>query len=246
MFFPYFYGGFFASYYIYYLIFSLPALILGLWAQAKVQGAFNKYSRVRTVTGMTGAEIARRMLDQAGLSNVAVEQVNGFLSDHYDPRTKTLRLSPSVYQSNSVAAAGVAAHESGHALQDAQGFAFLRARTAMVPTVQIGSWLGPIVFFLGLLLGAGTNALGTNVAWFGLFLFGATALFAVITLPVELDASNRAKAWLATSGVVYNTEMEGVNRVLNAAAWTYVAGAIQAITTVLYYAFILLGSQRRR
>jgi len=135
-----------------YLLFSLPALILGMWAQAKVQGAFKKYSKVRTYTGLTGADVARRMLDSNGLNNVKIEQTRGFLSDHYDPRTKTLRLSPDVYGQPSVAAAGIAAHEAGHALQDASEYRALRMRTTMVPTVQIGSWLGPIIFIIGLLL----------------------------------------------------------------------------------------------
>jgi len=233
---PLFSGG-----YGLYLLISLPALLLGLYAQFKVKSAFEKFSKVRSYLGLTGADIARKMLDSNGLSNVKIEEVNGFLSDHYDPKAKVLRLSPEVYRSNSVAAAGVAAHESGHALQDALGYTPLKFRSAMVPTVQIGSWLGPIIFFIGLIF---ASSFGTTMAWIGLGLFAATALFALITLPVEIDASRRAKGWLSTSGVMYNTEMNGVNTVLDAAALTYVAGAIQAITTVLYYAFILLGRRR--
>jgi len=221
-----------------YLLFSLPALLLGLWAQLKVQSAFNKFSRIRSYVGLTGAQVARRMLDSNGLSDVRVEETHGFLSDHYDPVHKVLRLSPQVYRSNSLAAAGIAAHEAGHALQDGVGYAPLKFRTAMVPTVQIGSWLGPIIFMVGLFI---TSSFGTQLAWFGLLLFSLTALFAVITLPVELDASRRAKAWLTTSGVIYSQEINGVNSVLDAAALTYVAAAIQAISTVLYYAFLLLG-----
>ena len=224
-----------------YLLFSLPALLLGLWAQMKVQGAFRKYSRVRTYTGLSGADVARRMLDSQGLRNVRVEQVQGFLSDHYDPRAKVLRLSPQVYQSNSIASAGVAAHEAGHAIQDAQGYTMLQFRTAMVPSVQIGSWLGPIIFIVGFLM---SPAIGTTVAWFGIGLFALAALFALVTLPVEFDASRRAKAWLSTSGVIYNEEMRGINGVLDAAALTYVAAAVQAITTILYYAFLLMGRNR--
>ncbi len=224
-----------------YLLFSLPALILGMWAQAKVQGAFKKYSKVRTYTGLTGADVARRMLDSNGLNNVKIEQTRGFLSDHYDPRTKTLRLSPDVYGQPSVAAAGIAAHEAGHALQDASEYRALRMRTTMVPTVQIGSWLGPIIFIIGLLL---QPAMGTTLAWVGVGLFALTAVFAVVTLPVEFNASKRAKAWLATSGVIYNQENEGVAKVLDAAALTYVAGAIQAISTLLYYVFLLMGRSR--
>lgn len=231
-------GGFYFGGYGLYLLFSLPALILGFWAQIKVQSAFNKYSRIRTFTGLTGAEVARRILDSHGLTSVKVEQTSGFLSDHYDPISRTLRLSPNVYRSNSIAAAGIAAHEAGHALQHAENYFPLQIRSAIVPTVQIGSWLGPIIFMLGLFL------LGNTVAWVGLILFAATAVFALITLPVEFDASNRAKAILATSGMVYNTEMQGIHSVLDAAALTYVAAAIQAISTVLYYLFLLSGRQR--
>jgi len=232
---------FYSGYGLYFL-FSLPALLLGLWAQMRVKSAFNKYSKVRSFLGLTGAEVARRMLNSNGLYNVQITEVNGFLSDHYDPNKKTLGLSPDIYRGNSIAAAGVAAHEAGHALQDQTGYAALRVRAFMVPSVQIGSWLGPIIFFVGLLL---SSPLGTNLAWAGLILFAATALFSLVTLPVELDASNRAKAWLSTSGVIYQQEMAGVNNVLTAAAWTYVAAAIQAISTVMYYAFILLGRPRR-
>ncbi len=239
MFFPFGFGG---SGFGLYFLFALPALLLGFYAQMRVQGAFNKYSKVKNPIGLTGQEVARRILDSNGLHDVQIEQVNGNLSDNYDPSKKVLRLSQGVYGSNSIAAAGVAAHESGHALQHQQGYALLNLRTAMVPTVQIGSWLGPIIFIIGLLM-AGT--LGTQLAWLGVILFGATALFAVVTLPVELDASRRAKVALVNGGLVYQTEMQGVNSVLNAAALTYVAAAIQAISTILYYVFLLGGSRRR-
>ncbi|MBI3959737.1 MAG: zinc metallopeptidase [Chloroflexi bacterium] len=221
-----------------YILFSLPALLLGLWAQAKVKSAFGRYSKVRTARGLAGAQVARLILDSNGLQSVNVEEVNGFLSDHYDPRSKTLRLSPDVYKSPSLAAVGVAAHEAGHALQDQQGYAALNLRSAMVPSVQIGSWLGPIIFFVGLFL---NSALGQSLAWVGLILFGATALFTVVTLPVEFDASKRAKAILVNRGVVTSPELQGVSAVLDAAALTYVAAALQAISTLLYYAFILMG-----
>lgn len=221
-----------------YILFSLPALLLGLWAQFKVQSAFKKYSQVRSYQGLSGAEIARRMLDFNGLQNVQIEQVNGMLSDHYDPRTRVLRLSPDVYRGISLAAAGVAAHEAGHAIQHREGYALLNLRSLMVPTVQIGSWLGPIIFMIGLLL---SSMIGTTLAWVGLALFGLTALFSVITLPVEFNATSRAKAWLTDTGFIMRDEMTGVNRVLDAAALTYVAGAIQAISTILYYAFLLVG-----
>lgn len=237
MFLPVGFGG---GYFM-YLLFSLPALLLGLWAQAKVKGAFNKYSQKRTYANFSGSQVARYILDQNGLFNVRVEPTNGMLSDHYDPQAKILRLSPEVYNTPSIAAAGIAAHEAGHALQHAEGYAPLNIRTLMVPTVQIGSWLGPLIFMLGLFLAGQT---GTTIAWAGLILFAATAVFSLVTLPVELDASRRAKAWLTTSGVIHTGEMEGVNKVLDAAAWTYVAAAIQAISTVMYYGFLLTGRRR--
>ena len=225
-----------------YILISLPALILGLWAQIKVKSAFNKYSKIRNMLGMTGAEVARKILNANQLSNIQIEETSGFLSDHYDPGSKVLRLSPEIFRGISVAAAGVAAHEAGHALQDKGGYLPLQLRSFMVPTVQIGSWLGPIIFFLGLFI---SSPLGTNLAWIGLILFAATAAFTLVTLPVEFDATRRAKAWLADSGMIYPSEMTWINSVLDAAALTYVAAAIQAISTVLYYALILMGRPRR-
>ena len=239
---------FFANYGL-YLLFSLPAILLGMWAQAKIKSAYGKYSQIATSSGLTGAQTARRMLDANGLSDVQIEEVAGNLTDHYDPRSRTLRLSQGVYRTNSVAAAGVAAHEVGHALQDQKDYFPLELRTALVPTVQIGSRLGPIVFMAGLFLSYLSTAasnLGFNIALFGLILFGLTALFSLITLPVELNASYRAKAWLASSGGLYPQEMTGINKVLDAAALTYVAAAIQSIGTMLYYAFLLFGGRRRR
>ncbi|MBP9041796.1 MAG: zinc metallopeptidase [Anaerolineaceae bacterium] len=220
----------------------MPALLLGLWAQSKIRSSFSQYSRVRTTTGLTGAEVARRMLDQNGLTNVRIEQIGGNLTDHYDPAAKVLRLSQSVYNSPSVAAAGVAAHESGHAIQDRVKYGPLKLRSLMVPTVKIGSWFGPILFVIGLAISGQT---GTNMALLGLILFSATALFALVTLPVEFDASKRAKAWLLDSGILYRNESEGISKVLDSAALTYVAGAAQAISTVLYYALLLMGRSNR-
>jgi Zn-dependent membrane protease YugP len=225
-----------------YILISLPALLLGLYAQAKVKSAFNKYSKVRSYTGLSGADVARHMLDTNGLQDIQIEQTRGMLSDHYDPRSRTLRLSQQVYQSNSIAAAGVAAHEAGHAVQHKDHYLPLQFRSFMVPTVQLGSWLGPIVFMIGLLLS--NSNFGYNMAVFGLILFSATAVFAIITLPVELNATARAKEWLSTSGVISMSDRQGVDKVLDAAALTYVAGAIQAISTVLYYAFLLFGRRR--
>jgi uncharacterized protein len=236
------YGGdystsYFSGYFLYILI-SLPALLLGLWAQYKIKSNYGKYSQVRTTAGLTGSEVARRMLDQNGLIDVRIEETPGNLTDHYDPSKKVLRLSQGVFRSNSVAAAGVAAHECGHAVQDKEKYGPLKLRSLMVPSVKIGSWLGPIIFMIGLLLSF------TDLAWFGLILFSATAVFALVTLPVEFDASNRAKNWLADSGIIYSSENEGVKKVLDSAALTYVAGAIQSLSTILYYVFLLTGRSR--
>ena len=225
-----------------YFLFALPALLLGMWAQFRVSSAFSKYSEIGTRSGMTGAQAARRILDYNGLQNVTVERVDGFLSDHYDPRAKVLRLSSAVYDQPSLSAVGVAAHETGHALQDKEHYIPLTFRSAIVPAVQIGSSLGPIIFMVGLFM---TQFVGTTVAWIGLILFALSAVFAVVTLPVEFDASNRAKKLLVTTGIVDNYEVQGATAVLDAAALTYVAAALQAISTLLYYFTILQRDGRR-
>jgi uncharacterized protein len=221
-----------------YLLFTVPALLLGIWAQSKVSSAFDKYSQIGTKTGFSGAQAARKILDYNGLQNVQVERVDGFLSDHYDPNHKVLRLSSAVYDRPSLSAVGVAAHEAGHALQDQQNYSPLKFRSAIVPAVQIGSSLGPIVFFAGLFM---TRFVGTSVAWIGIILFGLSAVFALVTLPVEYDASSRAKQLLVNAGIVNNSEVQGATAVLDAAALTYVAAAIQSISTLLYYVYILVG-----
>ena len=222
-----------------YLILALPGLLLGLWAQMRVKGTFNKYSKVRTASNLTGAEIARHLLDSQGLNDVRVEQTQGFLSDHYDPRTRVLRLSPDVYRTPSVAAAGVAAHEMGHALQHSAGYGPLQVRSAIVPVVQFGSSLAPILILVGFLLRF------TALAWVGVILFAGAVVFSLVTLPVEFDASRRAKALLTQGGIVSHEEAGGVNAVLNAAGWTYVAAAIAAIGQLLYYVLLLTGGSRR-
>jgi Zn-dependent membrane protease YugP len=224
-----------------FLLLSIPPLLLGMWAQFRVQSAFAQYSRVRTSTGIDGAHAARKILDDNGLPTVAIERVGGTLSDHYDPRGKVLRLSQDVYATPSLAAVGVAAHEAGHALQDKLNYGPLRLRSAIVPAVQFGSWLGPIIFMIGFFM-AGT--FGNTLALVGLLLFGATAVFALVTLPVEFDASKRAKQQLASAGILSPQEIQGVDKVLDAAALTYVAAAVQAVTTVLYYVLLLTGRSR--
>lgn len=226
-----------------WLILALPGLILGIWAQARVRGAFGKYGKVRNSRGITGAQAARAMLDYYGLYDVQIEKSKGFLTDHYDPGSKTLRLSPDVGGSDSIAAVGIAAHEAGHALQDAKGYAPLKLRTAIVPAVRFGSFLGPIIFFGGFFLQA-VSGFGFNLALVGLILFGLTAIFTIVTLPVEFNASKRAKKELVAMNILDSEEMVGVNKTLNAAALTYVAAAIAAIGQVLYYAFLLFGRRR--
>lgn len=229
-------------------LFALPGLLLGLWAQSRVKSAFNKYSQVRTERGLTGAQIARMLLDSQGLQDVMIEESQaGTLSDHYDPRSKTLRLSPEVYRTPSVAAAGVAAHEMGHAIQDYKGYAPLQLRSALVPAASFGSSLAPLIFFAGLMLQVfGIPTIGNSIAWIGVILFGAAVVFTLITLPVEFDASKRAKRLLKSHGVLFSDEAEGVDKVLDAAALTYVAAAVAAVGQLLYYVFILMGSGRRR
>ncbi|MCB8978587.1 MAG: zinc metallopeptidase [Ardenticatenaceae bacterium] len=222
-----------------YLVFALPGLLLGLYAQSRVKSNFNKYSKVRTARNVTGAEVARQLLDAQGLYDVAIEETQGFLSDHYDPRSKVLRLSPDVYRSPSIASAGVAAHEMGHALQDAAHYFPLNIRSALVPAAQFGSSLAPWLFMGGLLLNF------TSLAWVGVIMFAAAVLFTLVTLPVEFDASARAKKLLVSNGILIGDEINGVNQVLNAAAWTYVAAAVSAIGTLLYYVMLLSGGRRR-
>lgn len=226
-----------------YLLFAIIPLLLGMYAQFKIQSAYKSYSSVRTQTGVSGYEAARKMLDAHELHDVRIEKVGGTLSDHYAPGEKVLRLSEGVYSSNSIAAVGVACHEAGHAYQHAEGYGPLRLRSAFIPAVNIGSRLGPILFMVGLAFSSADS--NYTVSKIGLMLFALTAVFSLITLPVEYDASNRAKAWLADSGLLYGNELKGVESVLSAAALTYVSAAIQAIANVLYYASIL-GSRSSR
>ena len=224
-----------------YLIFMAPAFLLMLAAQWYVSSAFRKWSRVPLRSMISGAEAAERLIRYAGLYGVRVEAVSGMLTDHYDPRSKVLRLSPQVYQGRSVASVAVAAHELGHALQDEEGYAPLKLRTMMVPAVNIGSYLGWVLIFLGLFL----NML--RLAEVGLVVFSLGAVFALVTLPVEFNASARAKRLLQETGIVQTeSEIKGVNTVLNAAALTYVAALITAVMQVLYFALLIFGGRRRR
>ncbi|MGD8865538.1 MAG: zinc metallopeptidase, partial [Anaerolineales bacterium] len=201
-------------------------------------------SQIRNQSGMSGREAAQRLLQYGGLSGVDIERVQSRLGDHYDPRERSLRLSPGVSDGQSVAAVAIAAHEIGHALQDKQNYAPLRFRAALVPAVNIGSTLGWILIFVGLLI---RGAFGQQVAIIGLAAFALGAVFALATLPVELNASTRARQLLASSGIIQSQrEREGVNSVLRAAAFTYVAALAAAILQLLYYAFLVLGLGGRR
>ncbi len=224
-----------------YLLFAAPGLILAIIASVLTRMTFAKYSKVAASTHLTGAEAAQRLLAGQGVNDVTIEQVDGFLSDHYDPRTKTLRLSPDVYGSQSLSAIGVACHEAGHALQHAQGYAWLGMRTALVPATQFGSTGSYIFIMLGMFMRF------PGLILIGAVLFSVTVVFSIVTLPVEWDASARAKRLMAWSGIVSYNEQQDAAKVLNAAFMTYVASAVTALLMLLYYLIRagVLGGGRR-
>jgi Zn-dependent membrane protease YugP len=225
----------------YYLIFMAPAFIIMMLVQWYVNSAYQKWSKIPASSRLNGAEAAERLISSGGLYGVKVEGVSGRLTDHYDPRSKVLRLSQGVYNSSSVAALAVAAHELGHALQDKEGYLALRLRSALVPAVNIGSYLGWILIIIGLFLRY------TNLALLGVAVFSGGALFALATLPVELNASARAKRLLVETGLIRGPEEQrGVNNVLNAAALTYVAALVTAVMQLLYFLTLVLGMGGRR
>jgi hypothetical protein len=227
-----------------YFVFIAPALLLAFWAQMRVRSTYAQASQVPA--RLSGAAAARHILDAAGLQHVGIERVGGELTDHYDPRDKVLRLSTGVYGSNSAAAVGIAAHEAGHALQDAKQYAPLVIRNFAVPAANFGGSIGMMLIMagFGMLFYTGAKELGSMVLWAGIIGFSCVAAFQIINLPVEFDASNRAKQLLVQYGIVGNQEMVYVNNVLNAAAWTYVAGTLQSILTVLYYVMMATGANR--
>ncbi|MCL4170047.1 UNVERIFIED_CONTAM: hypothetical protein GTU68_065936 [Idotea baltica] len=215
-----------------YLVFVIPPMLLGMYAQWRVKSAFSSMSQVPA--RMSGAESARRMLDSAGLTNVGIEQVGGRLSDHYDPRAKVLRLSSDVYNGRSMAALGVACHEAGHAFQDAQGYMPLKIRAAAVPAASFGSGAGMYMLFGGMLFNF------QPLMIIGVIVFSAVVFFQLITLPVEFDASRRARQQLVDQGMIAGAEERYVAKVLNAAALTYVAATLQSVMTLLYYVMIIM------
>ena len=225
-----------------YFLMIAPALALAFWAQMRVKSTFAAAHEVRTP--LSGAAAARHILDSAGLQNVAVEQVPGQLTDHYDPRDKVLRLSHDVYSGRSTAAVGIAAHEAGHALQDAHRYAPLVLRNAAVPVANFGGSMSTLLIMAGIGMLYAQIAAGQTMLLFGIAAFACVVVFQLINLPVEFDASARAKRLLVDYGIVPQDDMVHVNRVLNAAAWTYVAGTLQAVLTLLYYVIRFAGSSR--
>ncbi len=223
-------------YYDWTMILVIPGLLLGLYAQFKVKSTFDRYSRVRTKSGLTAEAAARMLLSRGGSTNVTISRVNGSLTDHYDPSSKTLRLSDSVYGSDSVAAVGVAAHECGHALQEHDGYGLLKLRTALVPVVNIGSSLYLPIFMAGLLFS------WEPLQMVGILCFGLTLLFSLVTLPVEINASKRALGML--EGVLDAEELQGAKAVLSAAALTYLASVISSALQLLR--LILISRSRSR
>ena len=221
-------------------LFVTPGLLLGFYAQSLIKANYVRYSQVATRGGLTGAQVARCLLDSQGLQNVRIESTPGMLSDHYSPRSKTLRLSQEVYNTPSLAAAGIAAHETGHALQDAVGYFPMQFRSTIVPVVQLSSRFAPWLFFGGIILEI------PPAAWTGVILFGTSTLFTLVTLPVELDASARAQDLLLSQSIVEGSEqISGIKKVLKSAAWTYLAGAVSAMGTLLYVIVVLFSRFRR-
>jgi len=221
-----------------YFFFAAPALLLMLYAQWQVHRTYGKYAQVANMQHLSGARTARWLLDSAGLQDVPIEETPGNLTDHYDPSKRVLRLSSGVYNTPSVAAMGIAAHEVGHAVQHNTGYAPMALRSTLVPAANIGSTLGYVFFILGVVVQF------SGLVWVGILLFSGAVLFSLLTLPVELDASGRAKRMLRSLGLTGQTEDQGVERVLSAAALTYVAALLQAVGTLLYYVWIATGMQR--
>lgn len=234
-----------------YFIFMLPAFILVLLAQWWVNSTYSKWSKVQNSANINGAETAQRLKQSASLHQIEINQVSGRLSDHYDPRKRILSLSPGVAQSPSVAAMAIAAHELGHAQQHNQNYGLLGLRTALIPAVNIGSTLGIWVIIIGLmlssLLGPDFSQAGLAISWLGVGAFSLSVVFALVTLPIEINASSRAKAMLTQSGLIQTSqEREGVNSVLNAAAFTYIAALAASLLQLLYWVFVLMGRSGRR
>lgn len=230
-----------------YLLFMIPPLIFMIYAQIKVKSTYSKYAKVGNHQGITGAEAAAMMLRANGINDVPIETVKGKLTDHYDPAKKVLRLSPEVRNTTSVAAIGIALHEVGHAVQHHTKYGLMRLRSALVPAANIGSNLGWIFIFLGLILMAFGEIFadfGMMIAMAGLILFSLAVLFVLVTLPVEYNASNRARKMMRETGLLVGQEYEGASAVLSAAALTYVAALLQAVAQLLYFGLMIFGGRR--
>ena len=224
-----------------YLLFMAPAFLAMLLAQWYVNSTYRRWGQIRSQSGISGGEAARRLITIAGVDEIMIREIQGQLTDHYDPRKKVLSLSNGVYQGNSIASLAIAAHELGHAQQDQDGYLPLQFRSALVPAVNIGSTLGWILIVVGLLFNV------INIAWLGVIAFSGGTLFALATLPVEYNASARARKLLAKSGILVSSEeLRGVNQVLNAAALTYVASLFTAVMQLLYWVSIVSGGRGRR
>ena len=230
---------------MYYLIFVLPAVIFSLWASIQVNTTFQKYSKVRSARGITGAEAARRVLNASGLSHIRIERIPGNLTDHYDPRNDVIRLSESVYDNTSVAAVGVACHEAGHAVQHAENYIPVKIRSAIIPVTNIGSRLAIPLIIIGIILNAFAPKL-LILAYIGVACYGLCTLFQLVTLPTEFDASKRALRSMEGYGILGSDEIGGAKRVLRAAAMTYVAALAVSLMQLLRLFMIVAGNSRRR
>ncbi|MBR0231876.1 MAG: zinc metallopeptidase [Clostridia bacterium] len=231
-----------------YLVFIIPAFLLGLVAQILVKSRYKKYSKVISRSGMTGAQAAQTVLSVNGVSGVGIGSIAGELTDNYNPQTNIISLSQGVHSENSIAAVGIAAHEAGHAVQHAQGYSPIKIRTAIIPVCKFGSWLGPILIIVGSIIAYSAGKAGYRIGNFlylaGIILFATVALFQLVTLPVEINASRRAMRALESSGTLESDELKGAGKVLTAAALTYVAALFTSIMTLLYYIIRFSPSRR--
>lgn len=242
LYYDYGYGYGYSYGYLSYLLFMLPALLLGMWASARVKRTFKKYNRISNSRNMTGAQMARMILDQNRLEYIQIEKVRGNLTDHFDPRDNVIRLSDAVYNSTSIGAIGVAAHEAGHAVQHAEEYKPIQIRNAIVPICNFGSSIGPIMIMIGAIF-AGSK-MGLSIMFFGILLFSLVALFQLVTLPVEFDASSRALRVIRDSGRFMEDDYKGAKKVLTAAALTYVAALVTTLVQILYYLLRFIAMRR--
>ncbi|HEY0738220.1 MAG TPA: zinc metallopeptidase [Herpetosiphonaceae bacterium] len=227
-----------------FLVLTLPAMFFAMWAQYKVRSTFQKYSEVPNMHRVSGMDVAQALMRNEGLDYLKVHRVGGDLTDFYNPADKSINLSDGSTRTPSVAALAIVAHELGHAVQDREGYIWMRARASIVGIANVGSNLGSMLFFIGMILGAARGGLGWSVALLGTLLFAGAVAFTLVTLPVELDASKRARQMLMRNGLVSAQEAEGVSKMLNAAALTYVAAAAQAVSQLLYFVLLLFGGRR--